>query len=73
MEAAFYPTVCARYGIDVVTPNDADRSWIHERYVGELLGGEFRDETRGQLIARVARLRDASTGSSSVEPSCRCS
>jgi len=58
MEAPFYPAVCARYGIAVVTPNDADRSWLHERYVGELLRGEFRDDTRRQVIALVERLRD---------------
>jgi aspartate racemase len=58
MEAPFYPEVCARSGIAVVTPDDADRSWVHERYVGELLRGEFRDETREQLIGLVRRLRD---------------
>src|SRR5919108_4010451 len=41
MEAPFYPAVCARYGIVVVPPNEADRAWVHERYVGELLRGEF--------------------------------
>jgi aspartate racemase len=58
MEAPFYPVVCARYGIAVVLPNDADRMWIHERYVGELLRGEFRDDTRQQFISLVSRLRD---------------
>ena len=58
MDAPFYPAVCARYGIAVVLPNDVDRSWVHERYVGELLRGEFRGETREQFIAIVGRLRD---------------
>ena len=31
MEAPFYPTVCARYGIAVVTPNMEDRAWVHAR------------------------------------------
>lgn len=57
MEAPFYPAVCARYGIAVVIPNDADRAWIHARYVGELLEGEFRDDTRQQFISLVGRLR----------------
>jgi aspartate racemase len=57
MEAPFYPTVCARYGISVVIPNDADRTWIHAKYVGELLKGEFRDDTRQQLTSLVGRLR----------------
>lgn len=58
MEAPFYPTVFARYGIAVVTPDDADRAWVHERYIGELLKGEFRDDTRQQFISLVSRLRD---------------
>jgi aspartate racemase len=58
MEGPFYPAVCARYGIAVVPPNDVDRSWIHERYIGELLKGEFRADTRQQLISIVSRLRD---------------
>src|SRR5687768_14629778 len=58
MEAPFYPAVCARYGVAVVLPNDADRAWVHERYVGQLLRGEFRDETRREFISLVSRLRD---------------
>jgi aspartate racemase len=58
MEGPFYPEVCARHGIAVVPPDDADRDWVHERYVGELLKGDFRDDTRRGLIALVGRLRD---------------
>jgi len=58
MEATFYRRVFARYGIAVVAPDDADRAWIHERYVGQLLRGEFRDDTRQQIIALIARLRE---------------
>jgi aspartate racemase len=57
MEGAFYPAVCARYGIAVVPPSDTDRAWVHERYVGEFLKGEFRDDTRREFIALVGRLR----------------
>jgi aspartate racemase len=58
MEAPFYGVVCARYGLAVVPPGDADRAWVHERYIEELLRGEFRDDTRSQFIALVSRLRD---------------
>lgn len=58
MEAPFYPEVCARYGIVVVIPDEADRASIHERYVGELLRGEFRDGTRREFVSLVSRLRD---------------
>jgi aspartate racemase len=58
MEAPFYPTVCARFGIAVVLPDDEERTWVHERYVGELLEGEFRDDTRQRFVSLITRLRD---------------
>lgn len=58
MEAPFYPEVCARHGIAVVTPDATERTWVHERYVGELLKGDFRDDTRRQFLSLVGRLRD---------------
>lgn len=58
MEAPFYPQVFTRFGLELVAPNEAERSWIHERYVGELLEGDFRDDTRRRISSIVARLRD---------------
>jgi aspartate racemase len=57
MEAPFYPDVAARHGISVVVPEQPAREWVHDRYVGELLKGTFRDETRDAMIALVAELR----------------
>ncbi len=57
MEAPFYPAVFARRDIVVVVPNENDRAWIHERYIGELLKGQFRDATREEFTAFVARLQ----------------
>ena len=57
MEAAFYPEVCARFGSEVVTPDAEERGWVHERYVGQLLKGDFREETRREFIELVDRLR----------------
>ena len=59
MEARFYPTVFGRHRIAVLAPGETDRAWIHARYVGELLKGEFRDDTRAEFTALVGRLRDA--------------
>jgi len=57
MEGSFYPTVFARRGITVVSPNAGERKWIHDRYVGQLLKGEFLDETRDGVITVIRRLR----------------
>jgi aspartate racemase len=56
MEAAFYPTVLRRQGIDVVVPPPSDRAYVHEKYFGELVEGQFLDETRAGVLALVARL-----------------
>jgi aspartate racemase len=57
MEGAFYPAVFARRGMAIVAPNDEERRWIHDRYVGQLLKGDFREETRDGVISVVTRLR----------------
>lgn len=59
MEAEFYPAALARRGIAVVSPDATEREWIHERYVGELLKGDFRNETRGGFVRIIERLHKA--------------
>ena len=60
MDGTFYPETCARYGIEVVVPEPDERAWIHERYIGELLRGVFRDETREGLLGVIERLKERS-------------
>jgi aspartate racemase len=57
MEGPFYPAVCSRHGIAIVSLEAADMGWVHERYVGELLEGEFRDDTRQRFVEIVERVR----------------
>lgn len=59
MEADFYASVLARHGMDVAVPDEADRTWVHARYVDQLLKGDFRDGTRDEFVALVARIRSA--------------
>jgi aspartate racemase len=58
MEGRFYPNVFKRRKMSIVSPNNEERTWIHDRYVGQLLKGEFLDETRNGVIAVIKRLRD---------------
>jgi aspartate racemase len=58
MEGSFYPEVFARLGMAIVAPNNKERVWIHERYVGQLLKGEFRDDTRDGVKSVIRRLRE---------------
>jgi aspartate racemase len=57
MEGAFYPTVFARHGLQLVPMASADMAWVHERYLSELLKGDFRDDTRQGFVVLVTRLR----------------
>ena len=58
MAAPFYPTVFTRRDIQVFPPEEQERLWVHDRYVGQLLKGDFRDETRDAVKVLVRQLRD---------------
>jgi aspartate racemase len=58
VDAPFYPEVLARRSVTVVLPREPDKTWIHDRYVTELLKGDFRDATRTQFLALVERFRE---------------
>ena len=57
-QARLYPDMAQRHGAEIVVPPERDRGWMHDRYVGELVKGIFRDETRQGVVALVQRLRD---------------
>lgn len=58
MEAPFYPAVASGLGIRVVTPEPDERAWVHDRYVNQLLAGQFLPDTRDAFMALIRRLRD---------------
>lgn len=57
MQARFYPEVFARANLTIVVPNQDEQSYIHEKYLGELLRGVFLPETRERLLEIVDQLR----------------
>ncbi len=57
MEGTFFPAVLGRHGLTLVPLEGADVAWVHERYVGELLKGVFRDDTRQGFVELVDRVR----------------
>jgi aspartate racemase len=50
MEAPFYPSVFARTDVKLVTPNEEEQAYIHEKYFGELLKDKFLPETRAKFL-----------------------
>ena len=59
MQARLYPDAARRHGIEIVVPPEPDRAWMHDRYVGELVKGDLRDETRRGVVGMTERLRVA--------------
>lgn len=58
MGSRIYPEVFAEAGVEVVTPDEADQGYVHERYMGELIHGVFLPETREGLLAVIDRLNE---------------
>ncbi len=57
MDSSFYPDLFARRGMRIVTPGSDDRTYVHDRYMGELVEGVFRDETRAGISVVVDRMQ----------------
>jgi aspartate racemase len=53
MEARFYPDELERHGIEVVIPEGEERSYVHDKYMGELFEGTILTETRIGLLAVI--------------------
>lgn len=58
MEGTFYRDVLAGASIAVVSPNRADRDYVHEKYMTELFNGLVLPATREGLLRVVDRMRD---------------
>jgi aspartate racemase len=56
MQGEFYTEALSRNGIEVITPDEADQEFIHDKYMGELIKGIIMDQTRTGLIAVIEKL-----------------
>ncbi len=57
MQANFYPKVFSREGIELLVPDAVDQTYIHDKYLNELVSGKFLPETRAGLLAIVDRMK----------------
>jgi aspartate racemase len=57
MRARLYPDIFARAGLELITPGETERAFIHEKYIHELLRNNFLPETRTAIIDIIKRLR----------------
>lgn len=59
MQQGFYADVCARYGIEVVTPDAADQEELNRLIFDDLARGEFTAANRERLLAVIDRVHAA--------------
>lgn len=57
MRGRFYPEVFARAGLELRTPSEEEKAFIHRAYVGELLKNQFLPATRAAIIGVIERMR----------------
>jgi aspartate racemase len=57
MQATFYPKVFSREGIELFVPGPEDQTYVHDKYLNELVSGKFLPETRAGLLAIVDRMK----------------
>jgi aspartate racemase len=57
MQARFYPEVLGREGISVIVPAPDEQSFIHEKYMVELLNNVIRPDTRDRLLTIVETMK----------------
>jgi len=57
MQATFYPKVFSREEIQLFVPATGDQTYIHDKYLNELVSGKFLPETRCALLAIVDRMK----------------
>jgi aspartate racemase len=56
MQAGFYQHAFAERGIEIVLPTPDEQIYLHSKYIGELLEGEFRPGTREALLQICSRM-----------------
>jgi aspartate racemase len=57
MRASFYPEELQRAEIDLVTPTEPERQWIHQKYIGELLKNQFLPSTKSAILGVAQRMK----------------
>lgn len=58
MQAAFFPEIFNARQITIVTPNQVEQAWIHDKYMNELFVGVVLPETRERLLDIVREMKE---------------
>ena len=58
MQGRFFPDVFARAAMTLAVPAEDEQTYIHEKYMDELVNGIFLPETRDGLMQIIGRLKE---------------
>lgn len=58
MQGGFYDEIFAESGIKIITPDKTDQDYIHDKYMGELVKGIIRDNTKKELLNIANRFKE---------------
>lgn len=58
MNASYYQEVFTRSNIEIVVPNDAEKEYIHDKLVTELVNNQIVEQTRQDFLAIIKRMID---------------
>ncbi|HXO38699.1 MAG TPA: amino acid racemase [Candidatus Acidoferrum sp.] len=58
MHGRFYPDAFTREGIALAVPTPEEQDYIHDKYINELIPGNFLPQTREGLLKIARRMRD---------------
>jgi len=58
MNGGFYDEVFLQHNIQVFIPDDADQSFIHEKYLAELIKGNILNDTKSKLLEIASKMKE---------------
>jgi len=57
MQGRFYPDVFEKEGVTLVVPDAGEQTYVHDKYMSELVQGKFLPETRDGLLAIIDQMK----------------
>lgn len=58
MSSGFYNTVAAKLGIEIITPSQGEKNYVHKKYMSELIFNKIVPDTKIQLLNIVQKLKE---------------
>ncbi len=58
MQATFFPEIFQRRQIAIVVPNEVEQTYIHDKYMSELVANVILPETRDRLVEIVQAMKE---------------